>query len=40
MRFRTDWLLMLRLVTQYVAPILVVAGLLVELTGFSFGTGA
>jgi len=37
MRLRTDWLLMLRLLTQYVAPVLVLAGLLVELTGFSFG---
>ena len=36
MRFR-NWLLVLRVITQYVAPVLVVAGLLVELAGLSFG---
>jgi hypothetical protein len=38
MRLRTDWLLILRLLTQYVAPVLVLLGLIVELTGFSFGS--
>jgi hypothetical protein len=38
MRLRTDWLLTLRLLTQYVAPVLVLLGLIVELTGFSFGS--
>src|SRR5262245_37339849 len=38
MHSRTDWLLALRLLTQYVIPVLVVIGLTVELTGFSFGS--
>jgi hypothetical protein len=38
MRLPTDWLLLTRLLTQYVAPLLVVVGLLVALTGFSFGS--
>jgi hypothetical protein len=38
MHLRTDWLLILRLLTQYVAPVLVLVGLMIELTGFSFGS--
>src|SRR5262245_30579003 len=38
MHLRTDWLLILRLLTQYVAPVLVVVGLTVELVGISFGS--
>jgi len=38
MRFRLDWLLILRLVTQYVAPVLVLLGLIAELRGFSFAS--
>ena len=38
MHLRTDWLLILRVLTQYVAPVLGVVGLMVELTGVSFGS--
>jgi FtsH-binding integral membrane protein len=40
MRFSADWLQVTRVLTQYVAPGLVVLALVVELTGLSFSSPA